>query len=84
MDNNLFGSKELYEVSLKTTYPIEINGVKFEKSVKKAIKKTKNNLKKVIKKIMKFLSKKEQKLLLLILTESQKKILSVITRMKFN
>lgn len=31
MDNNLFGSKELYEVSLKATYPIEINGVKFEK-----------------------------------------------------
>ena len=31
MDNNLLGSKELYEVSLKATYPIEINGVKFEK-----------------------------------------------------
>ena len=30
MDNNLLGSKELYEVSLKATYPIEINGVKFE------------------------------------------------------
>ena len=31
MDNNLLGSKELYEASLKITYPIEINGVKLEK-----------------------------------------------------
>ena len=31
MDDSLLGSKELYEVSLKTTYPIEINGVNFEK-----------------------------------------------------
>lgn len=31
MEDSLFGSKELYEVAIKTTYPIEINGVKFEK-----------------------------------------------------
>lgn len=30
--NNQFGLKELYEVRLKTTYPIEINGVSFEKN----------------------------------------------------
>lgn len=30
MDDSLLGAKELYEVSLKATYPIEINGVKFE------------------------------------------------------
>ena len=52
----------------------KFNGVKFEKSVKKAIKKTKNNLKKVIKKIMKVLSKNEKKSLSLILANDQKKI----------
>ena len=31
MDNQ-FGLKELYEVRLKTTYPIEINGISFEKN----------------------------------------------------
>ena len=31
MEDSLFGSKELYEASIKTTYPIEINGVEFEK-----------------------------------------------------
>ena len=30
--NNEFSLKELYEVRLKTTYPIEINGISFEKN----------------------------------------------------
>ena len=31
MEDSLFGSKELYEVSLKLTYPIEVNGIQFDK-----------------------------------------------------
>ena len=61
----------------------KFNGVKFEKSVRKAIKTTKNNLKKVIRKTMKVLSLKEKKILSIILNNAQKKMLSAIIKKKF-